>query len=459
MNRHTILAKPYWQPIAASPTLLTMPLGELQALDSLVEFMAKHRCPDLTASDCRVWARLNGGVPTLDAVIAGMIKADGPEAPPLASLRVAHASLSACAEFAGISRIPRRKYARRISLAPDDLPAEWQQYFSQIRDLRDDGQIKCAPDLFDRMTRKVCEFAWYLRESGMPMEFDITSLRAFYAYETTRISNRNAPLRPATVNATFSDLRDFLLFSKAFPDCLMQELNKLLRKLSDRADVVTSQKFAALANLDITAIHPRAERISEQVLQKTTPARRHTLRNRAMAIAVPPLTPLRREWHELVFGRDLVWSEGRYRLRDYKLRKTRHRIGRETYPGSVHPSVQQYVDARLLQDDDQKYLDALRKTAETEEWPLFIHPDGASVAENYVSQVWSTEFGTGAHICRSIVYDVVFAISEDATLKGMLINDHTSPQARKRYTGNQAKAAALAAAGKELDDIADAFDV
>ncbi|EET47306.1 hypothetical protein TR2A62_3587 [Thalassobium sp. R2A62] len=63
----------------------------------------------------------------------------------------------------------------------------------------------------------------------------------------------------------------------------------------------------------------------------------------------------------------------------------------------------------------------------------------------------------GYHICRSIVYDVVFAISEDATLAGMLMNDHTSQQARKKYTGDRAKQAALAAAGKEIDDLFDAF--
>lgn len=151
--------------------------------------------------------------------------------------------------------------------------------------------------------------------------------------------------------------------------------------------------------------------------------------------------------------------EGRYRLRDYKLRKTRHCAGREAYPGSVHPSVRHFVDARLLQDDDPKYLQALRDKAEEQKWPLFLHPDGTTVAENYVSQVWSSEFGTGAHICRSIVYDVVFAISEDATLAGMLMNDHTSQQARRKYTGDRAKQAALAAAGKEIDDIFDAFDV
>ncbi|OWU72725.1 hypothetical protein [Phaeobacter sp. 22II1-1F12B] len=121
--------------------------------------------------------------------------------------------------------------------------------------------------------------------------------------------------------------------------------------------------------------------------------------------------------------------------------------------------MQRCVDARLLQDDDPTYLDALHDAAEEEEWPLLVHPDGTRVAENYVSQVWSTKFGAGAHICRSIVYDVGFAISVDATLAGMLMNDHTSQQARKKYTGDRAKLAALAAAGSEIDGIFDEFSV
>ena len=88
-----------------------------------------------------------------------------------------------------------------------------------------------------------------------------------------------------------------------------------------------------------------------------------------------------------------------------------------------------------------------------------MHPDGTLTAKNYVSQVWSSDFGTGAHICRSIVYDIEFSISEDATLAGMLLNDHTSQQARMKYTGDQAKQAALAAAGKKNGDIFDEFKV
>jgi hypothetical protein len=455
MNRHSILSKPHWQPNAASPVLLSMPLNELWALDSLIEFMTQHNCPELTPSDCHVWARLNENASAIDHAIKAMIKTDGTGAPPLAALRVAQEMRTACVRFAGISKEARRDYKRLISLYPEDLPECWQQHLISIRNRMEGGEIRLVSDLYERMTRKVCQYGWFLQENGLALEFETAKLHSFYVYETTRISNRGRPLCPSTLVATFSDLREFIKLSKEFSPKIIEDLNRLLKKLRDGSDIVTSQKFTALAKIDIITILPRADNIRHQVQKYKNPAQRHIQRNRAMAIAIPPLTPLRREWHDLRFGRDLVWAEGRYRLRDYKLRKTRHRVGREAYPGSVHPSVQGFVDARLLQDDNEKYLNALRATAEEDEWPLFVHPNGLSVSENYVSQIWSREFGTGAHICRSIVYDVVFAISEDATLAGMLMNDHTSQQARKKYTGDQAKQAALAAAGREMEDIFD----
>ncbi|MCE0505912.1 hypothetical protein LR948_11130 [Roseivivax sp. GX 12232] len=457
MTRHVILAKPQWQPHATSPVLLAMPLAELQALDSLIEFMTEHGCTNLGQSDCQVWARLNEGAASLALAITAMENTDGPDAAPLDVLRKAQNALSACEDFRGVPRETRRKYTRSISLHLEDLPDDWRHHLAHIRDRIDDGEIKLAPDIYERMTRKICQYGWFLQQAGSALDFDIPSLRDFYTYETTRISNRGSPLSLATVVATMSDLRDFLRFSRAYPKRLSKEMGRLLRKLREREAEETSRKFAALAAIDITTIHPRAQAILDAVARYPNPAQRLIQRNRALAIAVPPLTPLRREWHDLRFGRDLVWTEGRYRLRDYKLRKTRHRLGRETYPGSVHPDVQHFVDARLLQDDDPRYLDALRAAAEEQEWPLFQHPDGSFVSANYVSQVWSSEFGTGAHICRSIVYDVVFAISEEATLAGMLLNDHTSRQARKKYTGDRAKQAALAAAGQELNDIAAKF--
>lgn len=139
------------------------------------------------------------------------------------------------------------------------------------------------------MTQKVCQFGWFLRESDMPLVFDIQGLQAIYTYETTRISNRGAPLRPSTITATFSDLRDFATMSQAYPPELSTEIEKLLVKLSDRADVVQPQKYAALAKLDIAQIIPSAAKIAAGVRNYRNRAQRVIQRNRAMALAVSPI--------------------------------------------------------------------------------------------------------------------------------------------------------------------------
>ena len=457
MSRLTILSKPHWQAVASNPQLAALSLDELRALDSLIEFMRDHSCAPLGAGDFRVWARLSGGIDALQHAQRAIIQTDGTSSAQLPALEEAMQALKTCKAFAAISREPRREYERKISVAPEELPKAWQAQLTEIRGRRDDGAIRIQDDLLLRMTQKLCQYAWYAQEHGFEVKLDIVGLRAFYGYETTRLSIRGEGLRPATIKATFGDIRDFMRFSKAYDKKLVKEVVKLLKKLQDQADVVTSQKYAALANIDPTTIVPRASQILAQASTAKTAPDRHIKRNRAMALALPPLTPLRREWHELRYGMHVVWANGRYRLRDYKLRKTRHKIGREIYPGSVHPSVQHFVDATLLQDDDPKYLDVLRAKAEAEEWPLFLHPNGIDVAPNYVSQVWSSEFGTGAHICRTMVYDILFAIGEEETRGGMLLNDHFSRQTTKKYIGLQAKAAALAGASNELDDISDQY--
>lgn len=141
MTRHTILSKPHWQQDAASPVLLSMPLQELEALDSLIEFMTAHECSTLDISDCRAWARMNGGAPILQEAVAAMIKTDGEDTPLLAALRAAESELSACSTFGGIPRETTRVYVRSISLADGDLPKEWQAQLEHIRNRIFDGQV------------------------------------------------------------------------------------------------------------------------------------------------------------------------------------------------------------------------------------------------------------------------------------------------------------------------------
>lgn len=457
-TRQSILAKAHWQPVATLPALKTMPLADLAALDSLVLFMRAHACSELSESDARAWSRLEGGIEPLARAASAVEALEGAGAQDLPALRAAFDSCAAKRDFGSISREPRRTYRRVTSVPEDQLPARWLERLEMIEAKRFDGAIKMGDDLFARLKRKLCEYCRFVRSEGLDDEITLEGLRAFLLYETTRISNRGAPPRPATVRNTFSDLNKYMQISGDYASTsLPREMGKLVEKLRDAADGLTARKYAALARIDVKTILPKAQEILDRSARLENPAQRHVQRNRALATALPPMTPLRREWHELVFGRDIVWADGRYRFRNYKLRKTRHRRRRENYPGSVHPSVQHFVDAVLLQDEDEKYLDAFREKAETEHWPLFMHPRGEDVAVNYVSQVWVSILGTGAHIARTMIYDILFALGIDAARGGMIMNDHQSRQAADEYIGQQAKIASFTVATHEVDDIFDMY--
>ena len=146
MNRHDILAKPHWQPFAGSATLLSLSLEELQALDSLVEFTRDHDCVVLTPSDCRIWARMTADIDSLSKAHAAILKTDGPTAPQLAPLNEAYATLTACADFKGISRVARREYKRSISIPDEELPEDWKGHLSKIRNRRDDVHVELAAE-------------------------------------------------------------------------------------------------------------------------------------------------------------------------------------------------------------------------------------------------------------------------------------------------------------------------
>ena len=457
-TRQTILAKAHWQPVATLPALNTMPVADLVALDSLVLFMRAHACAELDEADARAWSRLEGGMDSLARAACAVEALEGADAPDLPALRAALDSSAAKHAFGSISKEPQRTYRRVTSVPEDQLPSRWLDCLERIEAKRFDGAIAMADDIFARLKRKLCEYCRFVRSEGLDDDITLEGLRAFLLYETTRISNRGAPLRPATVLNTFSDLNKYMQLSGDYASTsLPEEMGKLVEKLRDAADGMTARKYAALARIDVKTILPKAQAMLDRSVHLENPAQRHIQRNRALAIALPPMTPLRREWHELVFGRDIVFADGRYRFRDYKLRKTRHRRRRETYPGSVHPSVQHFVDAVLLQDEDEKYLDALREKAESDQWPVFMHPRGEDVSVNYVSQVWVSILGTGAHIARAMIYDILFALGIDAARGGMIMNDHQSRQAADEYIGKQAKIASFTVATNEWDEIYDMY--
>lgn len=92
-----------------------------------------------------------------------------------------------------------------------------------------------------------------------------------------------------------------------------------------------------------------------------------------------------------------------------------------------------FVDALILQDNDAKYLNALRAKAERDHRPLFVQPNGKACCKNYVTRVWSETFEFGAHATRTLVHDFFGSQGEAGLMKALMLCDQYGRETAKHY--------------------------
>jgi hypothetical protein len=176
-----------------------------------------------------------------------------------------------------------------------------------------------APSLYiqDRMTQKLGQYILVMRREGLPNEMHQDGLTTFYADLSTRLSRHSGePLCPATLCAIWEELHRFARCRGTYSDDLVTELKQTLKTLREEEANSAQLKFGKLHGIgsppdvirDALDMLDTAERAA-------TPGKRHILRNRAAAFALPAILPLRREWDRIVFGKTLFWEDHRYRFR------------------------------------------------------------------------------------------------------------------------------------------------
>ena len=167
------------------------------------------------------------------------------------------------------------------------------------------------------MTQKLGQYSRIARREGLPEELHQEGLTAFYSDLSTRLSCHSGELlRPATLRASWEELHRFARCRGTYSDDLVTELKQTLKTLREEEANSAQLKFGKLPGIgsppdvirDALDMLDTAERAA-------TPGKRHILRNRAAAFALPAILPLRREWDRIVFGKTLFWEDHRYRFR------------------------------------------------------------------------------------------------------------------------------------------------
>jgi len=436
-ERLQILAKPNWQNLDGHPVIDTLTLDVLRALDGFFDHIGQFKLTLPTPEDFLAWATLARGAKDLRFLSIGLFAFDA-EDPNLAVIEAALSIIEAKETYCGTDSKGRPSYERSVSVPFVELPEDWQAFLQHLRVRRIGGDPSApAPDIQDRMIQKLGQYTFVMRRDGLTQKLHQEGLTAFYADLSTRISERTgALLRPATLRATWEELERFARLTGTYPEGLMSALKKTLATLRDEELTVTQLKYERMHGLGGPAdIIREAIALLDKTVNSGSPGKRHILRNRAAALGLPAILPLRRDWHRIVFGKTLFWDRGRYRFRNFRPGKTALLDGRRTFPASIHPRMSCFIDALLLHDNDPKYLEALRQKAEQEQRPLFVHPNGMPAAKSYVSRVWAEIAGTGATISRTMLHDHFGAKGEEGLTKAMILCDQYSPNTPDHYKG------------------------
>jgi hypothetical protein len=435
-DRLHVLSKPAWRGLAGHPDLEGLDVELLRALDSFFDHMATHQISTVDTADFLAWADLSQGTAGLEALKHGLAALD-PDDPSLPALSEALVLAQRKASHKPVYGV-RPSYARSVSVPVSELPASWQAFLEGIRIRRAGGDPSApATAIQDRMSQKLGQYILSVRTAGLEEDLHLEGLQGFYRDLTSRGSSRTGePLRPAALRATFEELERFARLRGCYPEALQAALKTTLKALRDQEARTSQLKYGKMHGIGgPPEIISRAFEALAVAAKAKSPATRHKRRNRAAALGLPAILPLRRDWDRIVFGKTLVWSGDRYRFRNFRPKKTALLDGRRDFPASIHPAMTPFVDALILQDNAPRYLDALREQAERVERPLFVHPDGTPCAKSYVSRVWSEVVGTGATIARSLVHDFFGAKGEDGVRKALLLCDQYAFETTRHYVG------------------------
>ncbi len=458
--RHILLQRPHMAHLRDHPALAAMPQDQLEALEAFMGFCAEHAIGDPRTPDLHAFAELREQDPEALRALNRALDHLGLGAETLDEVTLATIARRHRVEFRGIPKTPVRAYQRRVSVPVLELPEDWQVTLTR---LRREGRVKTI----DRMESRLGMFAWSARQARVPLDLgNGASLRALYADMRARSAARHdGTPRWAYLRGTWEELRRFARHH-GLPSVVLDGLNNTYSVLIEQEARQDALKVAKARHVStISGLLRHAGEMLAAAEHEPLPQLRHALRNRAAAIALGCAVPARPEdvaTHH-VFGAGISFEPGRgaYRFR-YVPQKRRGRKKSDPLDIPLLPQWNRFIDALILQDQDPKYLGALREQAFATQRPLYVNYDGTPCAYAWYSRSWSKVTGTGGHIARTLVYDHVADQGEAGIRYGRIVNDHVSEAIPAKYRSERAVQQRytcaqefMVAHGKEDEDISD----
>lgn len=338
----------------------------------------------------------------------------------------------------GQPRGPRRSR----SVAPDELPVEWQ---AQLASMESDRRRMDRGFLVDEerappSMKQVAGIRYTLRalahacgERGLPCRLDIAGVVAWLDAAERR------GCRPSGLSAQIGQLRTFALWCDPKSD-LRKPLRRLARRKAALARRQRKRKEQWLLDHDISLadVWEKAEALLAASSGLPPAGRaRHKSVVEAVALALAIVVPLRiGDLHRLIVGVDIERTAVGWRLA-VETEKT----GLDYHRPELWPELTPFLDALMIVDAPGGDLWTGYELRVGK--PLFSFDSEACVHRDWVSDVWQDHVGTGAHIVRTLWHEMVGEDDDDRLWVALALCGQKDRRTAREYRVRQAQEAAV----------------
>ncbi|WP_141104857.1 hypothetical protein [Thioclava sp. IC9] len=264
------------------------------------------------------------------------------------------------------------------------------------------------------------------RESGTPEDFNLQSLQAYHAALEER------GLRSSSIEIQFRFLGRLAFFVGADAD--------ICRKISAATAYHRSKRLLARKKKedqfrrlpDIGEIFMLADCLKSEGSRASHATVRNTKLVDAAALTFLSLVPLRNKDTVLLWGKHIslvAQPEGEWVYRiDTRLSKTL-----VNFNGFLHPILNSFLEAVLLQGRHEAFLPRLRAEAIRRQAPVFPKSTGEPRNAQSLSRRWAVHFGMGSHIARTHLHTVLGQMGPEGVEAALSLCAQRSFQTRKEY--------------------------
>ncbi|MDO6721654.1 hypothetical protein Q4560_00085 [Celeribacter halophilus] len=446
-----ILKHQRWDALLGTAAIRNVRIDKLRLLDRFFEYLERMQVSNIQDFTVDLFLQFDAKNknPQRLRYLTQALREVSPGHPSLLAATDALRSKESAYEKARRPAIGRTRRLKK-SVALTALPRTWQQALSDMAAGFDrNAELPPTAAMHSTITMKMRQLGFEAVTADLSIELSEETVRAYARALIKR------DVKPATLRASFSAVLKFARYIGA-NEAVIELLLELCRTYERKAKNSPKTKYAKLQNTGYSpiAIVQRAQEILDRAENKQSFKDQNAARNKAAALALFSVLPIRLADTRLIFGKTLLWEEDRYVIR------TRLSKNGNLWTADVDARLAKFIDALILRGTDAIWLDTMRTSCINQYRPLFITVRGKNVGYNYVSDAWRSEFGTGEHIARTILHTFLGSeLGVAGTDMAMAACGQNSFKTAAAYQDETLHKAQRVKAQNELEQIAGATDL